>query len=161
MYCTTINKILNSDPCDPGKVKELVGDIDYDAQISFKQIYDNVGLQDAVWCIQTLDYNDEIQAFALRCARRVEHLDEKGAAKKCNDALERYLKGEATKEELYNPASAAAWAVWSAVMAVIAARTASVAIAASAWAAWAAVTAANGDILKQIEQDFLTTFCGE
>ncbi len=97
MYYTTINRILEYDPCDPDKVKELAGNIDYDSQISFKQIFDTVCLEDSLWCIGTLDYDDEIQAFALRCARSVEHFDSSGSAKKCNDTLESYLRGDANK----------------------------------------------------------------
>ncbi len=181
MYYTTIRKILNNNPCDPIKVIRLAGSIDYNLPIAFKHIYDRTDLQDAIWCICTLDYDAEIQQFALRCARSVEHLDETDTAKKCNDTLEKYLKGEATREDLNKATRAATtraaiavtWATWAASVALNAAAGAAWAAAWATQATTASATVAirtardvaaiskDTKLLKQIEQDFLTTFCME
>lgn len=158
---------MDSDPCDPDKVKKLACDIDYDSPISFKQIYDNAGLQDALWCIRTLDYDAEMQQFALRCARRVEHFDITGAAKRQNEALEKYLKGDAGEMSEISPPiiievdntavidEKSSGAFFAAIV---------VGVSHSSGASRAvevALSIAGEETLKQIEQDFLTTFCRE
>ena len=52
--------------------------------------------------------------WALRCARNVEHLDETGKAKKCNDLNERYQAGEiAVLGELKKAAAYTAYAAYA------------------------------------------------
>ena len=93
--------------------------------------------------------------YALKCARRVQHLMRDPRSIAVLDVAERHLRGEATDEELAvaraaarralsaavrepRPAARAAWAaaraaLWAAVQ--IAARAASWAVEAAAWAA--------------------------
>lgn len=167
MYYTTINRILSQNPCDPGKVKGLAGAIDYDAPVSFKHIYNEIGLQEAIWGIRALDYNAEIQVFGLRCARRVEHFDKTGAAKRQNEALEKYLKGETGEMSEISPPitlevdntavidERSSGAFFAAIVVGVSHSSG------ASRAAEVALSIAGEETLKQIEQDFLTTFCGE
>ena len=104
--------------------------------------------------------------FAVRCARRVQHLMTDPRSIAALDVAERHAKGEATDEEL-----AAAWdAAWDAACdaacdaARVAARVAAwwdaarVAARVAAWAAamgtaWAAERAAQAEILEQIRKE--------
>ena len=52
--------------------------------------------------------------WALRCARDVEHLDETGAAKKCNDLNERYRAGETAVLDELKKAANDAYAAYAA-----------------------------------------------
>jgi hypothetical protein len=77
--------------------------------------------------------------FAVACARRVQHLMRDPRSVAALDTRERWLRGEATDEEM-DAARAAAWAAWAAAGAACAAAAAA---RAAAWAAardaaWAA-----------------------
>ena len=52
--------------------------------------------------------------FKLKCARRVEHLDKSGSAKKCLDVVEKFIKGEASIEDLRTANDAARDAAYDA-----------------------------------------------
>ena len=54
-----------------------------------------------------------LRRWALRVARDVEDYDDTGAAKRCNDVLERFLNGKATEEELEVVRTAAHSAAYS------------------------------------------------
>ena len=126
MLYTTLNDIKKNGPCgtardDSHGFRKLLTYLSKtksdNEQLSFKTILESNGLEDAIWCLRAVDgYDREIRLFAVACARRVEHLDPTGQAKKTNDASERYANGLATAEELkaardasWDAARAAAW----------------------------------------------------
>lgn len=110
MLYTTLNDIKKNGPCgtardDSHGFRKLLTYLSKtksdNEQLSFKTILESNGLEDAIWCLRAVDgYDREIRLFAVACARRVEHLDPTGQAKKTNDASERYANGLATAEEL-------------------------------------------------------------
>ena len=122
MLYTTLNDIKKNGPCgtardDSHGFRKLLTYLSKtksdNEQLSFKTILESNGLEDAIWCLRAVDgYDREIRLFAVACARRVEHLDPTGQAKKTNDASERYANGLATAEEL----KAARDASWDASM---------------------------------------------
>ena len=73
MYYTTLNKIRSFSPCKPGWKKLLSslgkakGD---DERLSMKKILDSNGVDDAIWCIRTLE-KEIIINFALYCAEAI------------------------------------------------------------------------------------------
>jgi len=106
---TTLNQIHSHRPCSDGwekLLKHLGKTKPDDEPLSFATILESNGFDDALWCLRTVaGYDREIRLYVVCCARKVEHLDPSGVAKKTNDVSERYAKGEATKAELE-----AAWA---------------------------------------------------
>lgn len=111
---TTLNKIREKDPCEPGWVK-LLKHLNKtradDEELTFKTILESNGIEDAVWCLRCCsgDHDKEIRLYAVWCARQVEHLGESSDIfKNTNDVSERYAHGKATIEELI-AAKAAAW----------------------------------------------------
>lgn len=85
----------------------------------------------------------QLRLFAVRCARRVQHLMSDPRSIAALDVAERHAKGEATYEEL-EAARATAWSAADVAMdAAVAARTA--AVAARAAASNAAMAAAYGE----------------
>ena len=105
----------------------------------------------------------QLRLFAVRCARRVQHLMTDPRSVAALDVAERHAKGEATDAEL-KAASDAAWAAARAA-ARVAAWAAAWAAARAAWAAawaawdaagdaaWAAERAAQAEILEQIRKE--------
>ena len=81
----------------------------------------------------------QLRLFAVRCARRVQHLMTDPRSLAALDVAERYARGEATDKELAEARAAA----WDAADAADAARAA--AWAAARAAAWAAARAAAWD----------------
>ena len=112
----------------------------------------------------------QLRLFAVRCARRVQHLMTDPRSIAALDVAERHAKGEATDEELAAARTAAWAAAWAAASASSAAATAACAAArTAAWtardaawatasdAAWAAASAAERveqvEILEQIRKE--------
>ena len=102
-----------------------------------------------VWLLDRMGWADAHaqRSFALRCARRVQHLMRDARSVETLEVVERYLRGDATDEELastWAAADAAADASWADAWA--AARAACAAAWAASWAAaraaWAAARAA-------------------
>jgi hypothetical protein len=174
MLYTTLNNIRDKCPCESGWAKLLnhLGKTKADdEQLSFKTILESNGLDDAIWCLRSVEgYDREIRLFAVACARRVEHFDKTGKAKKTNDVSERFANGLATTEEL--KAAMAAWAV------AMAARDDDAAMDAAAMdAAWAAamvamdaaamaaamvaMDAAMAAAMDAQKEDFIKMFCTE
>jgi len=168
MLYTTLNKIRNKYPCESGweqLLKHLGKTKADDEQLSFKTILESNGILDAIWCLRSVEgYDREIRLFAVSCARRVEHLDRTGQAKKTNDIAERFANGLCTIDEL-NEASDAAL------------QSANAASRAAAWAcaAWymtewesASITARAATWVAEMvdkkvdhEQDLIKMFCTE
>lgn len=74
MKTTTLNKIRSFSPCEPSWVKLLKSlnktQAD-DEELSFRHIYETLGILDTIWCLRTLDdlsYCVEIAKYAARAA---------------------------------------------------------------------------------------------
>ena len=106
---TTIEEIMKYNPCQSG-IDDFVKKYGRNSgDVSFREILESNGIQDAIWCLRVFpDYDLNVLKFKYLCARRVEHLDTSGTAKKCLNVLEMYLDGEVSKEELKNAANDAA-----------------------------------------------------
>lgn len=139
MIYTTLNRIREHNSCADGWRKLLthLGKNDHYASLAYSTILDAVGLDDALWCLRAeLQHASIWRMYAVRCARRVQHLmeDERSirALDVALDVAERYARGEATDEEL----AAARTAAWVAARA--AASDVRTAGGTAAWATWAA-----------------------
>jgi len=119
----------------------------------------------------------QLRLFAVRCARRVQHLMTDPRSLVALDVAERYARGEATDKELSTAwaaardvadagaaaraaSRAAAWAAvrdaaWAATAAARAAEAAAWAATAAAWAATAAAWAAAWDAERAEQQKIL------
>lgn len=141
---TTLKKIRAHGPCREGW-QLLLHYLDKtqadDEPLSLKTILDANGLNDALWCLRTIEgRNREIRLYAVWCARQVQHLMPDPRSIAALDVVERYARGKASAEEL----SAARIGAWEAarVTAQEAAKEAAWAAAATARAAWEASEAA-------------------
>jgi hypothetical protein len=167
---TALSRIYACNPCLDGWEKGLqaAGKTQADDEpITYEQILDAVGLEDALWCCRAEPQRAHLwRLYAVWCARQVQHLmtDQRSIA--ALDVAERHAKGEATDDEL-NTAWAAAWdtagdAAGAAARAAArdAARDAAWAAArAAAWAAardtawaaaWDAARAAQSQAFRQL-----------
>lgn len=118
-YYTTLNKIRTNQPCSDGwkkllrNLKKTKSD---DEPLSIITILDSNGIEDAIWCLHTVDSIDrDARLFAVWCARQVQHLMPDQRSINALDVAERYATGEATDDELFAAWSAARDAVWYAV----------------------------------------------
>lgn len=107
-YYTTLNKIRTNQPCSDGwkkllrNLKKTKSD---DEPLSIITILDSNGIEDAIWCLHTVDGIDrDARLFAVWCARQVQHLMPDQRSINALDVAERYATGEATDDELF-----AAW----------------------------------------------------
>lgn len=146
---TTLNKIRSFGPCRRGWTKLLrnLGKTQADDEpLSITTILDRNGLDDALWCLQTVEgYDREIRLFTVECARSVQHLMTDPRSLQALDVAERFANGLATEEEL----TAARDAAWDAARDV-------------AWAAsLAAVWTATGDTTREVQTDLLRFICAE
>jgi len=151
---TTLNKIREHSPCQDGWTKLLstLGKTKADDEpVLFETILDSNGLDDALWCLRTLDHEHQrtCRLFAVWCARQVQHLMTDPRSIAALDVAENHANGTATDKELDAARAAAGDAARAA--AGDAARAAAGASAgdaarAAAWvAAWDAARAAAGD----------------
>jgi hypothetical protein len=151
---TALSRIYACNPCLDGWEKGLqaAGKTQADDEpITYEQILDAVGLEDALWCCRAEPQHAHLwRLYAVWCARQVQHLmtDQRSIA--ALDVAERHAKGEATDDEL-NTAWAAAWDTARA-----AARAAAWAAGDAGDAAWAAGDAA-GDAQSQAFRQLVTT----
>jgi hypothetical protein len=137
MIYTTLDRIRKHDPCAGGwrKLLKYLGKTSPDdAPLAYSTILESNGLDDALWCLRAEPQHASIwRMYAVRCARRVQHLMTDERSIRALDVAERYARGEATDEGL-----AAARAAASDV------RTAAGAASRAAWAAaWATAGAAS------------------
>ena len=147
---TTLNKIRAHRPCHGSWWKLLHGlgkTAADDEVIWIDQILDHNGLNDALWCLRSVEgFDREIRLFGVWCARRVRHLMRDPRSVAALDVAERFARGEASDAELSaarglaGAARAEAWAAASAASAAASAAAAAYA-AAVAHAAWAAAVA--------------------
>ena len=147
---TTLNEIRKYQPCTSGwqKLLTYLGKTKADDEpLLITTILDSNGLDDAIWCLRTVEgYDREIRLFAVWCARQVQHLMKDQRSLDALDVAERYANGEATKSELTaaaDTARAAAWAARDAAMDAAWAVDAAMTAERAADAAWAARDAAR------------------
>ncbi len=168
---TTLNKIREKSPCQPGWVnllKHLGKTTADDEPLSILTILEANGLDDAIFCLRAVKGHDkEIRLYAVWCARQVQYLMTDLRSLAALDVAEAYANGMATDDEL-KPAWAAAWdaardaaqaAAWAAALAARdAARDAARAAALdAAWDAWAAAW----DAARYAQQQELLRICAE
>ena len=154
---TTLNKIREHEPCKSGweKLLSYLGKTKADDEpLEITTILDSNGLDDALWCLRTVEgYDRETRLFAVWCARQVQHLLKDQRSIDALDVAERYANGEATEDELKD-----AW---------YAARDAMAAAMDAAWyAAYAAETACSAagaarDEMRKRQEAKLRRICEE
>lgn len=124
--------------------------------ITVRQIVEAVGLNAALWCLQTMPEHDRRwRLLAVRYARRVQHSMPASCAYAL-DVAERYMRGLATAGELADARKDAEAAAWAALRALR---------AEAEWAAsWiAAETTAGSAVLapwRVVEWIYCTTYWG-
>ncbi len=130
MIYTTLDHIREHNPCADGwrmLLKHLGKTGPDDAPLAYIVILDALGLDDALWCLRAEPQHSRIwRMYAIRCARRVQHLLTDERSLRGLDAAERHARGLATDKEL-DAVWVAAWVdAWDAarVVAGIAARVA-------------------------------------
>lgn len=154
---TTLNRIWVCDPCEEGKRKALAAagkDAPDDEPITYAQIVEAVGFDDALWCCRAEpQYNQLWRLLAVWCAKRVQHLMTDARSVAALDVAERYANGQATEEELTAAHAEAYYAVsaYATISAAVAAASAissyPVRAAASAAASARAAAAASASVL--------------
>ena len=166
MIYTTLNKIRARSPCSDGWAKLLrhLGKKQADDEpLALGTILDSNGLQDALWCLRTVDgHQREIRLYAVWCARRVQHLMSDPRSIAALDVAERHAYGQATDDELAAARAAARAAASDA---------AEDAAEDAAWdaardAAWDAARDAAWDAARDAaraaqEAEFRRVFCGD
>ena len=112
MIYTTLNRIREHNPCADGWRKLLthLGKTEADdAPLAYSTILESNGLDDALWCLRAEPQHASIwRMYAVRCARRVQHLMTDECSLQALDVAERHARGLATDEELA-AAKDAAW----------------------------------------------------
>ena len=174
---TTLNKIREHSPCTSGwqKLLAYLGKTKADDEpLLITTILDSNGLDDAIWCLRTVEgYDREIRLYAVWCARQVQHLLKDQRSLNALDVAERYANGEATEAELTaarddalyavcdadSAARSVAWAARSAAMDATwdAARAAAWDAARAAGAAWDTARVE----MRQRQADELRRICEE
>jgi hypothetical protein len=142
---TTLNLIRSCSPCESGW-KKLLAHLGKtkadDVLVSILTILDSNGLDDALWCLQTVKGRDrEIRLFGVWCARQVQHLMTDPRSLDAVDVAERFANGEADQSEL----DAARAAAMAAALDATRAATRAAAMAATWVVARAAASAATWD----------------
>jgi len=101
---TTLNNIKKADPCSNGWKKLLNGlnkTKTDDEPLPLIKILDNNGLEDAIWCLQTVPNIDkELRLFAVNCVRQVQHITISNTNLNILNIVEKYAHGDATDHEL-------------------------------------------------------------
>ena len=151
MIYTTLNHIRTHSLCADGwrKLLNYLGKNDPYAPLAYSTILDAVGLDDALWCLRAEPQHASIwRMYAVRCARRVQHLMTDERSLQALDVAERHAHGQATDEELtaagVAAATAAAAAVWDAARDAAWGAVRAAAPTAARAAAWDAARAAAG-----------------
>jgi hypothetical protein len=147
MITTTLRQIRQHNPCSEGW-RTLLSSLGKtgadDDPLPLTTILQSNGLDDALWCLRTLEGHDkEITRFALACAQEVKHLMTDQRSLDALDAVERHLESPLSREELDRVLAAAWEAAWAAAVEAAAGAAAGAAWAAE-WAAEAAAGAAAG-----------------
>lgn len=166
---TTLNQIREHSPCASGwgkLLRSLNKTTPDDEPLDIAYIVRSNGLDDALWCLRTVQGHDkEVRLFTIWCARQVQHLMKDQRSIAALDVAERFANGEATQGELDAAANAAARAAENAASdaaawaAANAASDAAAGAAANATANAAARAAANA-AARGAQTDKLLELCG-
>jgi hypothetical protein len=136
--CTTLNRVRAKGLYEDGwkKLLKHLGKTSADDEpLPLSVIVESNGLEDALWCCRSVDYDRVWRLYAVWCARQVQHLMKDAPSIAALDVAQDYAIGLATRDALERAESAAR----------AAARAAS-RDADAAWAAaWAAARAASRD----------------
>ena len=103
MKTTTLRKIRECNPCISSwkRLLEGLGKSEADDEpLPYSKILGICGLHDALWATRTEEDFRWVQELALRFARHVSYLMSDPRSVKALDVAERFLAGEADKEEL-------------------------------------------------------------
>lgn len=154
MIYTTLKKIRQFSPCEGGW-KQLMTHLNKtkadDEKLDFKTILQAVGIKDTLWCLRTQDFKDYYK-FIVRVAYSVLPIYENkypddNRPRLAIEAVEKFIKGEISKEELKEARAADADAAWNATAAAASLAAAAADAARASWtaadadAAWAAAAA--------------------
>ena len=111
MIYTTLNHIREHNPCADGwrtLLKHLGKTEADDAPLAYSTILESNGLDDALWCLRAEPQHASIwRMYAVRCARRVQHLMMDERSIQALDVAERHARGAAKDEELATALDAA------------------------------------------------------
>lgn len=101
---TTLNQIRDCNPCRKGWTRLLthLGKTKADDKsLAILTVLESNGLDDALWCLQTVkDKDKEIRLYAVWCARQIQHLMTDVRSTNALDVAEKYANGEATDSEV-------------------------------------------------------------
>ena len=109
---TTLSKIRKHHPCKEGwekLLRHLNKTQPDDEPLLLEEILDSNGLDDALWCLRAVEGHDrEMRLYAVWCARQVRYLMTDPRRVAALDVTERYVRGQASREELAAAAREAA-----------------------------------------------------
>lgn len=163
MIYTTLERIRAEGPCSDGWVK-LLGNLDKtkadDEPLAFDVILASNGIEDALWCLRSVDEPVLCRLLAVKFARQVQHLMKDPRSIAALDVAERFASGLASAEELTgaredaDAASYASYAFYAAADAFYAAANAAAnATASYAFYAADAVAYAAADAYAEARTD--------
>ena len=115
--CTTLNRIRAKGPCESGWRKLLahLGKTKADdEQLPFAVIVESNGLEDALWCRRSVDYDRVWRLFEVWYARQVQHLMKDLHSIAVLDVVQAYASGMATLDQLVVARNAAWHGAWTA-----------------------------------------------
>ena len=110
MITITLQQILAAGPCYDPIAKYGLEKRDRDVPISFREIAEVAGAQNAIWCFaKALPGHEALKRhFAVDCAERVRHLMKDPRSLQALEVARRHALGQATDEELAARYAAAA-----------------------------------------------------
>ena len=124
-----------------------------DSPITLAQIIKTNGLNEALWCLQTLPEHDSLRRhFAVDCAEQIKDRMTDGRSLHALIVARNQLLGKATDEELAAAWAAASDAAWAAERAAERAAESAAASDAASDAVWAAERAAESDAARAAER---------
>ena len=101
---TTLNRIRDHGPCEPGWKKLLAGlgkSRADDEPLTFAKIWWINGLDFAIWCARAEPQHSRVlRLFAVWCVRKVQHRLTDPRSLAALDVAEKYALGMATNDEL-------------------------------------------------------------
>jgi hypothetical protein len=121
--CTTLNRIRAHRPCESGWTKLLrhLGKTKADDDLlPFAVIVESNGMNDALWCCLSVNYDRVWRLYAVWCARQVQHLMKDARLIAALDVAQDYAIGLATRyalERAWSAAGAADRDAWAAAWA--------------------------------------------
>ena len=144
MIHTTLNKIFEAKPVEKiwlGLLAHLNKTDPDDEPLPLSTVLDAVGLDECLWCLQTVPEHDrEWRLYAIRCARKVQHLATNQRNDRVLEVAKKFANGKATADQLAHALTDAEDSVGTAVR-----RAAQSTAKTDAWAAaWYAVWYAAG-----------------